>query len=279
MLQHLAAATAVAQQNGENLPVRLLEATWAVFKADKNFSLVAPMVRFFTREQCHVYIQQLLLSSEDMSLVSSVFADLMRSRYKLRQQKQQQRLQEYGISPEDLLLCTYMLPCPSVAERRRQAAALDVCLGLTGALPTSPTSEELLPVHAVAAVCQRLSEDSETPLQPVFGRLLCRAAQHLPSLGEFLSSVVFPALIAREAWQSQSLWKGVSIAVGALWPSHSETLLQHILRLPQEAGKPLLQQLQQRLPITAELSALLAQDPTARQHCPPYLQVLLGLAT
>lgn len=31
-----------------------------------------------------------------------------------------------------------------------------------------------------------------------------------------------------------------------------------------EAGKPLLQQLQQRLPITAELSALLAQDPTVR---------------
>ncbi|CDJ32522.1 uncharacterized protein EMH_0045800 [Eimeria mitis] len=166
----------------------------------------------------------------------------------------------------------------AVAERRRQAAALDICLGLTGALPTSPSPEELVPVHAVAAVCQRLSEDTEKELQPVFGRLLCRAAQHLPSLGEFLSSVVFPSLVAREAWLSPSLWKGVSIAVGALWPSHSEVLLQHILRLPQEAGKPLLQQLQQRLPIAAELSALLAQDPAARQQCPPYLQVLLGLS-
>ena len=27
---------------------------------------------------------------------------------------------------------------------------------------------------------------------------LCRAAQHLPSLGDFLSSVVVPALIARQ---------------------------------------------------------------------------------
>lgn len=72
MLQHLAAATAVAQQNGENLPVRLLEATWAVFKADKNFSLVAPMVRFFTRSVMLAFLQGWLLLSEIRPLCCSM---------------------------------------------------------------------------------------------------------------------------------------------------------------------------------------------------------------
>ena len=153
------------------------------------------------REQCQVYIQQLLLSAEDMSFVSRIFADFMRARGKQRQQQPKQKQQQQpdcGISPEDLLLCTYTLPCSTglssvcaavatteasilaaagrsinisnsstrssssscssysslrlhaicaVTERKRQAAALDVCLSLTGALPTSPSAEELVPVH------------------------------------------------------------------------------------------------------------------------------------
>ncbi|OEH75185.1 hypothetical protein cyc_03174 [Cyclospora cayetanensis] len=178
LIEHLAASTSTALQNGELLPHQLLQATWAAFETHKDFALVAPMLPFFT--SCR----------EEETSGSS-----------------RRLLGTNGGAPH----FTY--------DR-----------GATASACTWQSS------YAVAAVCQRLSDDTETPLQPIFGRLLCRAAQHLPSLGEFLSSVVFPALIARQAWLTPSLWKGVSIAVGALWPSHSETLLQHILRLPQRGS-------------------------------------------
>ncbi|PFH38243.1 hypothetical protein BESB_005840 [Besnoitia besnoiti] len=179
--------------------------------------------------------------------------------------------------PEELLMLLYSLPCSTGEQRKKQTAVLDYCLDLTGCTSRSESPTEIFPIDAVAATCQRIADDDSQPISVVFGRLLCQVAQNMPSLREFVAGTVMPALVRRKIWTSRSLWKGFVMATSILWAERKDLLVRIILVLPEDKTRDLLQHLQQRHSVTADISAFLYQDDQARRACPHYLRVLLGL--
>ncbi|RQX72023.1 symplekin tight junction carboxy-terminal protein, partial [Toxoplasma gondii CAST] len=179
--------------------------------------------------------------------------------------------------PEDILMLLYNLPCTTSQQRKKQTTVLDFCLDLTGCTSRAESPTEIFPIDVIATTCQRIADDDSQPISVIFGRLLCQVAQNIPSLREFVAGTVMPALVRRKIWTNRSLWKGFVMATSILWAERKDLLVRMILVLPEDRTRDLLQHLQQRHPVTADISTFLYQDDQARRSCPHYLRVLLGL--
>ncbi|KFG46805.1 symplekin tight junction carboxy-terminal protein, partial [Toxoplasma gondii GAB2-2007-GAL-DOM2] len=236
--------------------------------------LALPLVAFFDRAQLAVLLPKFIFGEFSETQMKTALKRLLTIPLELQQKAYPGRS---VMPPEDILMLLYNLPCTTSQQRKKQTTVLDFCLDLTGCTSRAESPTEIFPIDVIATTCQRIADDDSQPISVIFGRLLCQVAQNIPSLREFVAGTVMPALVRRKIWTNRSLWKGFVMATSILWAERKDLLVRMILVLPEDRTRDLLQHLQQRHPVTADISTFLYQDDQARRSCPHYLRVLLGL--
>ncbi|PHJ20210.1 symplekin tight junction carboxy-terminal protein [Cystoisospora suis] len=235
--------------------------------------LAISFVPFFNRDQLETYLPIMTFGDHDEVSLKRALTRLLIMPRELREARP-----HHVYTPPDVLLSLfYHLPCSTGEQRKKQTTILDYCLDLTGCTPKSTSPSEIFPLDAIATTCHRIVDDESQPVSVVFGRLLCQIAQTMPSLREFLAGTIMQSLVRRKVWTSKSLWKGFVMATSILWAEQKDLLFKIFLVLPEEQARDILQRLQQRHSVTADLSTFLYQDEQARRSCPHYLRVLLGI--